>query len=427
MSITARGLAARSITSRTESPLLWGTFKGHQIWSKRMKAARWSSSTTPESHGSRTIYSAIQPTGVQHLGNYLGAIKPWLELQDSAPDDTRIFAIADLHSLTSRTQTPAQRRQARHDTLATLLACGIDPTRSTIYFQSSVPQHAELHWVLSCDASMGWLSRMTTWKSKLSEEEVRNAFVSSGSAKSAERLKLGLFSYPVLQAADILLYRATHVPVGEDQFTHIDFARNAANVFNHTYGGGGAIGEDGRTKKGREILVGPWALMNEAKRVMSLIEPDKKMSKSHESEKSRILLSDSTDTINKKLRSALTDSVQGISYDREKRPGVSNLIDIATYLDGHLRTPTQVIKYVAELSGADSGTGRDPLGSQMKMLKQAVAKRVTNELEPIRERLKELRDKKHGTYLEEVAEGGRKQAWARAEETMKVVRDVVGL
>jgi len=184
-------------------------------------------------NGKKVIFSGIQPTGVPHLGNYLGALHQWKRMQDEAgPDTELIFSIVDLHALTM----PRERgtlAKSKRDTLAALLAIGLDPQKCTLFYQSMVAQHSELMWILSTTASMGHLARMTQWKSKLHLKD--SAELSD--ATVTKSLKHGLFSYPVLQAADILVYRATHVPVGEDQKQHLELSRECARQFNHTYGG----------------------------------------------------------------------------------------------------------------------------------------------------------------------------------------------
>lgn len=185
------------------------------------------------------IFSGIQPTGVPHLGNYLGALQRWVQLQEGAsatdPKTELYFAVADLHALTTVAADSGggtALRQRRRETLAALLAVGLDPERCVLFYQSAVPAHAELMWLMSCTASMGYLSRMTQWKSKL---QLRDD-ASFADDKARAVLKLGLFSYPVLQAADVLIHRATHVPVGEDQSQHLEFARECATNFNHVHG-----------------------------------------------------------------------------------------------------------------------------------------------------------------------------------------------
>ncbi|KAL2862965.1 30S ribosomal protein S10, mitochondrial precursor [Aspergillus lucknowensis] len=349
----------------------------------------WKSSQDLLSHKT-TIFSGIQPTAVPHLGNYLGALREWSRLQNRGTLDTKlIFSIVDLHALTVP-QEGRQLRNWRKEAFATLLAVGLDPTRSTIFYQSSVPQHAELFWILSTVASTGYLSRMTQWKSKLQLPE--DASLDSSEVRS--KLRLGLFSYPVLQAADILVHRATHVPVGDDQRQHLEFARHIANSFNRIYG---------------PIFPSPEAVISPAKRVMSLKEPTLKMSKSHPDERSRINLTDSLEDVRIKVKAALTDSEPGISYDPIRRPGVSNLIEIISHLEG--RTCHEIALSYESTS--------------LRVLKDDVANKICRVLAPIREKYYSLMS--DGDHLDTVAEKGARDARANAETTMKKVREVMGL
>lgn len=358
---------------------------------------------------------------------------------DAAVDDTLIFSVVDLHSLTSRSQDVRERRLAKRQTLAILLAAGLRPERCTLFHQSSVPQHAELHWILSCDAGMGWLSRMPTWKEKLLSEhsaqaqrdgsvniDIASLLQPSPNPRSQERLKLGLFSYPVLQAADILLYRATDVPVGEDQLVHIEFARAAATSFNAVYGGGGEVDSlTGKKRKGMEILVLPEAMVGKAKRVMSLVEPEKKMSKSEKNERGRILVTDEEDVIKKKFKGAVTDSLdqngEGITYDPERRPGVSNLLEVIANVEdaeGRSRNPQDVAQEFQNLQVT---------GSALRVLKERAAEVVVAHLQPIRERYKQMLGQANGKFLDDIAEHGQVKAEARAVANMRNVREVIGL
>ncbi|RAK83183.1 tryptophanyl-tRNA synthetase [Aspergillus costaricaensis CBS 115574] len=353
---------------------------------------RWSSCQTPRSpRFAKTIFSGIQPTGVPHLGNYLGALREWVKLQDDASDGTSLyFSIVDLHALTVP-QESAQLRQWRKEALATLVAAGLDPDRSTIFYQSSVAAHAELFWILCTVASMGYLSRMTQWKSKLQLPE--DTTLDTSEARS--RLRLGLFSYPVLQAADILVHRATHVPVGEDQKQHLEFSRNIANSFNHVYG---------------TVFPAPESLISPAKRVMSLKEPTLKMSKSHVDERSRILLTDSPGQIHKKLKAALTDSETTITYDPLRRPGVSNLLELLSHFEG--RSCEELVLEFQSTS--------------LRALKENLAHKISNHLQPVREKYFSLMEDKTG-YLEGISEKGARAARANAELTMIRVREAMGL
>ncbi|KAK4106166.1 Nucleotidylyl transferase [Parathielavia hyrcaniae] len=312
--------------------------------------------------GSKVIFSGIQPTGIPTLGNYLGALREWKRLEDSAEPDTQLFfSIVDLHALTmpqNREHLRAYRRQA----LASLLAIGLNPERSNIFFQSAVSYHSELQWILSCTASTGYLSRMTQWK-----------------------------------AADILLYRTTHVPVGEDQRQHIEFARECVTNFNHSYS--------------TNYLVAPQAQISPAKRIMSLTNPTQKMSKSEPSYKSRILITDSDEDIKKKIRQAVTDSDELVTYDPAARPGVSNLIEILASFDPQSRNAAQ-------------------LGSQMKghkvaELKQVVSQVLCDELAEIRERYHQVINDKD--KLNEAVSQGAYVARERARQTMHEVWRICGL
>lgn len=396
--------------------------------SHQRRTASTTNTTPPSDARPKVIFSGIQPTGVPHLGNYLGALSQWVALQEEAtaassssrsgggganPPTRLLFSVVDLHAITLP-QDAAQLRRWRREMLAALLAVGLDPSRSTIFHQSSVPAHAELMWVLSCTASMGYLSRMTQWKSKLSLPDDASALPGGddthgagggGKPSAAAALKLGLFSYPVLQAADILVHRATHVPVGEDQRQHLEFARECAAGFNHTYGGG------------RGPLVPPETIVSPARRVMSLADPTKKMSKSDANAASRVLITDSAGEIKKKIMRAVTDSQSGfVSYDPAARPGVSNLLEILAVLEetGRGRTPGEV--------AGDFAGSQHPL----KALKERTAGAVAAELRDVRERYLELLGSNDGRELDEIEAVGAERARASAEATMKLVKEAVG-
>ncbi|KAK0931651.1 Tryptophan--tRNA ligase, mitochondrial [Friedmanniomyces endolithicus] len=340
--------------------------------------------TTPP----KTIFSGIQPTGVPHLGNYLGALRQWVTLQnEAAKDTTLVYSLVDLHAITVQ-QDPKQLQQWKKESLAMLLAIGLDPNKSTIFHQSDVPAHAELMWILSCQASTGYLGRMTQWKDKTANEK-----------DGSKKLKLGLLSYPVLQAADVLVHRATHVPVGHDQAQHLEFARELANGFNHTFGG--------------DVLIPPETLISPARRVMSLKDPVAKMSKSHPNPNSRLLLTDSEETIRRKIKAAVTDSTDGITYDPEGRPGVSNLIDILYHSDAHPAYPSQ-----DELA-------KDLADQSMRALKDRVAETVESTIKHIRGSYAHFLD--DNDHLDSVAAQGAEKAAKSAAITMKAVKSAVGL
>src|SRR3989344_266273 len=241
----------------------------------------------------KTILSGIQPSGELHLGNYLGAIKQWVELQQ---DSTAYFCIVDLHAITVP-YSPAELSERVLATAAIYLACGVDPEKSVIFIQSHVPAHAELAWLLGTTTPLGELNRMTQFKDKAAKQGTET---------------LGLFAYPVLQAADILLYQADLVPVGEDQIQHLELARDIAKRFNNKFG---------------EVFTVPKAHVNKnTARIMSLTEPTKKMSKS-DNARSYIALTDEPDTIRKKIASAVTETKPGFSFERSG-PAVKNLLAI---------------------------------------------------------------------------------------------------
>ncbi|KAK3313457.1 tryptophanyl-tRNA synthetase [Apodospora peruviana] len=377
--------------------------------------------------GTKVIFSGIQPTGVPHLGNYFGALQQWKRLQDEAYyssssvvgnnenfnendqgyKDTRLlFCIVDLHAITMPREW-GLLAQWKREMMASLLAIGLDPNLSTMFYQSTVSAHTELQWILSCTASTGYLSRMTQWKSKISVKDDASLL----DKEVLSTLKHGLFSYPILQAADILVHRATHVPVGEDQKQHLEFARNCVTNFNHRYLG--------------PYLVKPETIVSSIKRVMSLTNPTSKMSKSDPAAASRILITDTAEAIEKKIKGAVTDfNAKYVWYDPEARPGVSNLLLLLSHLDPHNRTPEQLV--ADDFGGGDGPTGTT---NQVKILKEQVAKAVNAELEPIREKFNEImsRDKEHPGYLNQVIMTGRSRARSSAANTMRIVRQACEL
>ncbi|KAJ5752336.1 hypothetical protein N7520_009253 [Penicillium odoratum] len=343
-----------------------------------------SSTTTQEP----VIFSGIQPTGVPHLGNYLGALNQWVKLQNNAkPGAKLLFSIVDLHALTVP-QDAAQLRRWRREAFATLLAVGLDPKRSTIFYQSAVPAHAELMWILSTVASMGYLSRMTQWKSKLQLPED----ITLEHSEARAQLRLGLFSYPVLQAADILVHRSILL-LSTNEFLQKANIPLEAPMFQLA-----------------KIKDNIWSSPAPAKRVMSLKDPTAKMSKSHADERSRILLTDSPAEIHKKVKVALTDSEPTITYDPAHRPGVSNLIEILSHFE--------------EVSCAEIAS--EYKSASLRTLKEHVASKIAHHLQPVRERYMEIMADQSG-YLDTVSREGGEAAQANASETMREVRDVMGL
>ncbi|KAJ3532920.1 hypothetical protein NM208_g8221 [Fusarium decemcellulare] len=331
----------------------------------------------------RVIFSGIQPTGVPHLGNYVGALRQWVQLQHTEERDTKlIYSIVDLHAITMP-QPPEQLRRRKREALAALLAIGIHPDRATLFHQSSVSGHSELMWILSCTASVGYLSRMTQWKSKLNLDQKS----SIEDRQAGSRLKLGLFSYPVLQAADILVHRLSisNSPVNAQPTSTTPMATTSSP---------------------------PQTLIPPVHRVMSLTDPTSKMSKSHKSDKSRILLTDAPQDIKVKIASAKTDSISGISYDPATRPGISNLLDILSIFDPEAREPSQLAAANSDISP--------------KQLKDMVSDAVITGMGGIRDRYLDLVGK-GDEYLDSIEAEGARKAQASADETMQIVRDAVGL
>ncbi len=289
----------------------------------------------------KRVLSCIQPSGMLTLGNYLGALKNWKNMQN---DFECTFAVADLHAITVR-QDPAKFRQQIYSTCALLLALGLDPERSTLFIQSHVPEHAALSWLLSCNTQFGEMSRMTQFKDK--------------SAKHADNVNVGLFSYPVLMAADILLYKPDFVPVGADQKQHLEIARDIAERFNRLYGDVFKIPEPYIAKTGAKV--------------MSLQDPLKKMSKSDENANAYVAILDDRDTVIRKFKRAVTDSEGGI-YVSDDKPGVSNLIGI----------------YCAVTGKSPEDTEKEFAGKGYGEFKLAVGETVADELAPIREKYDEI-------------------------------------
>ncbi len=324
-----------------------------------------------EQEKKKRILSGIQPTGTFTLGNYIGAVRNWGQLQD---DYECLYMVADLHAITVR-QNPADLRRMTREAVALLLACGIDPAKSLLFVQSHVPAHSQLSWVLSCSTQFGELSRMTQFKDK--------------SAKHADNVNAGLFTYPVLMAADILVYNADLVPVGADQKQHLELARNIAQRFNNQYSPTFTVPDPYIAKAGAKI--------------MSLAEPEKKMSKSDENANAFILLLDEPDAILRKFKRAVTDSDGEVRYDPAEKPGVSNLMTIYGCMTG---------KDFAAIEAEFAGKGYGDF-------KTAVAESVIAELSPIQAEYKRILADK--AYLEGVLKEGAAHANAIADRVLSKV------
>lgn len=324
------------------------------------------------------VLSGVQPSGNLHLGNYLGAIKRWVQYQEQFDN---FFCIVDLHAITVP-QDPQELRRHTRELAAFYFAAGIDPQKSVVFVQSHVPAHAELGWILNCVTPMGWLERMTQFKDKSAKE-----------GDNKERISTGLFDYPVLMAADILLYQATHVPVGEDQKQHIELCRDVAERFNRLYG---------------ETFVIPEPFIPETgARIMSLEDPESKMSKSDPSPGSRIGVYDNPSVIRKNIMRATTDSLREIRFD-PARPGVYNLLTIYEVLSGQTRQQIE-----SHFEGKGYGD-----------LKRELADLVVDAVAPIQERCKELLESRQ---LDDLLAEGSERAAAVANETLRHAKYALGL
>ena len=334
------------------------------------------------------IVSGIQPTGNLHLGNYLGAIRNWVRMQDefTAQGHECLYFLADLHAI-SMPHVPADLASNTREMVAALVACGIDPERSILFNQAQVPQHAELQWLLNGTARTGWLNRMTQWKDK--------------AGKNREGASVALYTYPVLQAADVLLYQATHVPVGDDQKQHLELARDIAQKFNNDF-----ASEQAPVFTQPEPIIPP-----EAARIMSLRDGAAKMSKSDPSDMSRINLTDDADTIMTKIKKARTDP-EPLPSDKaglEGRSEAANLVSIYAAMAG-----TSVEAVLGEFGGAGFGTFKPALGELL------VAK-----LAPINARFIELRQDR--SALDAILASGAAKARALAVPTLERAYTALGL
>lgn len=323
----------------------------------------------------KVIFSGIQPSGQLTLGNYLGAIKNWVALQD---EFDCYFCVVDLHAITVK-QEPKDLRQRTLEVLAIYIAAGIVPEKNTLFIQSHVPAHSECAWLLTCNTYMGELSRMTQYKDK--------------SQRYGDSIGAGLFTYPVLMAADILLYNTDLVPVGQDQKQHLEIARDIANRFNNTYSPTFKIPDPYIPKVGAKV--------------MSLQEPTKKMSKSDDNPNAYILIMDPPEVIRKKISRAVTDSLGVINYSDEQ-PGVKNLLDLLIAINGS--TSEELVEYYKDKGYAD--------------LKKDVADAIVNELEPIQNKVKDiLKDKK---ALEDIYKLGAEKANYVSMKTLRKIQKKIG-
>ena len=330
----------------------------------------------------KKIFSGVQPTGNLHLGNYLGAIKNFVSLNNDNKNEC-IFCVVDLHAITVAQDSITFRENIR-ETVATFIACGIDPKKSIIFNQSKVAAHSETAWILSCVARMGWLNRMTQFKEK--------------AGKDKENASVGLYSYPVLMAADILLYDSTHVPVGNDQKQHLELCRDIAQKFNNDF-------------KVEDFFKIPEPLIQkEFSRIMSLKDGSKKMSKSETSDLSRINLTDGKDQILNKIKKAKTDSLPIPSTVKElnDRPEARNLIGIYSSIsDSTLESSIQKFS-----------------GKNFSEFKENLSEILIDKLSPISDEIKRLLKEK--SYLDEILKEGSKKADSIASKKIKEIHDIIG-
>ena len=331
---------------------------------------------------SKKIFSGVQPSGNLHLGNYLGAIKNFVDLNNDTQNEC-IFCVVDLHAITVN-QNPKDLKSNIHETVATFVASGIDPKKSIIFNQSQVSAHSETAWILSCIARMGWLNRMTQFKEK--------------AGKDKEKASIGLYSYPVLMAADILLYDSTHVPVGDDQKQHLELCRDIAQKFNNDY-------------KIENFFIAPEPLIKkEFSRIMSLKDGLKKMSKSEVSDLSRINLTDDKDQIINKIKKAKTDTLPlpSKSEELENRPEAKNLIGIYSSLMNN-----KLQKTIDEFAGKN-----------FSEFKEKLSDIIVNEINPISLRIKDLLADK--VFLEKILRDGYEKANQIASKKIKKIHEIVG-
>ena len=331
---------------------------------------------------SKKIFSGVQPTGNLHLGNYLGAIKNFVKLNNDDANDC-IFCVVDLHAITIK-QDPNELRNNIRETVATFLACGINPEKSIIFNQSTVPAHSEATWLLSCVARMGWLNRMTQFKEK--------------AGKDKEKASIGLYSYPVLMAADILLYDSTQVPVGEDQKQHLELCRDIAQKFNSDF------------NVDNFFNIPEPLIQKEFSRIMSLKDGTKKMSKSEISDLSRINLTDDKDSIINKIKKAKTDPLPLPSniQDLEQRPEAKNLLRIYSSL-----TNSSLEKVIQTFEGKN-----------FSEFKEKLSQVLSEKIDPISKEIKKLMNEKD--FLDKILLEGHKKANNIASDKVKKMHEIIG-
>uniref|UniRef100_A0A0N4ZYD1 tryptophan--tRNA ligase n=1 Tax=Parastrongyloides trichosuri TaxID=131310 RepID=A0A0N4ZYD1_PARTI len=331
----------------------------------------------------KTYFTGIQPTGEPHLGNYLGFIKNILHIQETSPSSTKIIlSVVDLHGITTKLKPKDEMKDNITKMFTSLIACGVNPERTVLFKQSDVLEHTQLSWILSSCQSINKLERQPQYKDKIKQYSQRN-------------IPLGLLSYPVLQTADVLLYKGTHVPVGEDQIGHMNLMIDLARKFNKI--------------TNNEYFPIPEAVLSNLGRVKSLRDPSKKMSKSDAQEFSRISICDKEDIIRKKIQKAVTDGIREIYYDDVNRPGISNLIRMVSSFTN--QTIEEVVEDVKNLNTVQ--------------FKTYVSDKIVNELTPIQERYNELMVKPD--VVTDIVVNGGNTARGIASRTLKDIKEIIGL
>lgn len=373
------------------------------------RSIRTAAILTDPTQATHRILSGVQPTNIATLGNYLGALKQFVSLQEVKPRETEhknLFMIADLHSLTATANQTGFRKGNLKKNIyaltATFLACGLDPNKCILFQQSAVPEHAELHWILSTLTPLGQLKRMTQFKTKAAIETDKDEELDLKET-SDQQILTGLLTYPILMAADVLLYRADAIPVGEDQFQHLELARTLAAKFNHQY------------KTSLFLEPKPLVNLSSLPKVMSLTDPMKKMSKSDQNDKSRINMTDSPQTIKKKVNAAVTDSfgaIDGLVLTDPRRKGIYNLVSIYAAL-----------KEIPSMKEALS----EVEGKMMSEFKPQLTELLIEKVCPIGRQIEELNSPSNRGYLDSVLADGNRQARQVARETMNKVKRIIGL
>jgi len=349
------------------------------------------------SPGRQVVFSGIQPTGVPHIGNYIGALQTWLRLQETKKEggpETKMelyFSIVGLHAITLP-RDPLQLRKDRFEMMCVLLAIGLDPDLCCLFNQDQVPAHSEMAWILNCIAPVGRLSRMTTWKAQLATSKNSNSIAEVDESM----LHLGLLAYPVLQSADILLYKATQVPIGDDQTQHLELTKALAKSLNNL-------------THNHLLFPLPQGIYSRHSKIQNLRDPGQKMSKSHVSEMSKILITDTAETMARKIKSAVTDSQRGITFDVAGRPGVSNLL--AMY---------------AGISGWEMGRVEARFGGKTVLdLKNELAELLVEHFRPFQSRFHHLQN--NPNHVQHVFRNGALAAARVANRSLNQVKQLLGL